>query len=97
LQHNNSVKELLSQHPVDWSGFSDLRLWVLVTASLAIEDDRISWYMDEICGAAVQLGISGWNDVVEVMKSVLWMGKTFRTRNDLLTEFFELSTVINEV
>ncbi|PMD44507.1 hypothetical protein L207DRAFT_525832 [Hyaloscypha variabilis F] len=96
-QHSNSVKELLSQHPVDWSGFSDLHLWVLVTTSFAIEDDKISWYMDEIRGAAVQLGISGWNDVVEVMKSVLWMGKTFRTRNDLLKDFFELSTVINEV
>jgi hypothetical protein len=96
-QHSNSVKELLSQHPVDWSGFSDLHLWVLVTTSFAIEDDKISGNMDEIRGAAVQLGISGWNDVVEVMKSVLWMGKTFRTRNDLLKDFFELSTVINEV
>ena len=93
-QHQNGVKELLVQYSVDWSEFLELRLWALVTASLAIENYEISWYIDEIRGTAGQMGISRWDDIIQVVMGVLWMGETFKTRNDVLKDLFELSTVI---
>ena len=95
-QHKNSVKELLFQHSIEWSGFLELRLWALVTASLAHKDDEISWYMDEIRHTAGQMGVSTWSDVIEVVRSVLWMEETFKTRSDMLKDVFELSAVIQE-
>ncbi|KAE9378251.1 hypothetical protein N431DRAFT_399808 [Stipitochalara longipes BDJ] len=94
-QHKNSVKEFLVQHPVDWSAFLELRLWVLFTASLADGDDEISWYIDEIRSTAIQLRLSSWNEVVEVIRSVFWIEEIFRTWNDTLKDPIELSTVID--
>lgn len=92
-QHRNSVKELLVKHPVDWRAFLELRLWVLLNAALAPEDDETSWYIGEITDTMVQMGISNWDDGVEVARSILWMGQTFKIRNDRLRQLFELSTV----
>ena len=93
-QHRNRVKQLLVQRLIDWSDFLELRLWVLLTAGLAAEDDETSWYIDEIKGTIVQMGLSGWNDGVEVVRSILWMEETFRIRSDRLKDLFELSAVL---
>jgi hypothetical protein len=92
-QHRNRVKELLVQRPIDWSAFLELRLWVLLTAGLAAEDAETSWYIDEIKGTIVQMRISGWNDGVAAVRSILWMEETFRIRSNRLKDLFELSTV----
>jgi hypothetical protein len=90
LQHKNKVKELLVQHLVDWSEFLELRLWVLLTASLAAEDEEISWYIEEIKGVMVLMELATWNEVVGVAKGILWMEETFKVRSDRLKELFEL-------
>lgn len=92
-QHRNRVKELLVQRPIDWSAFLELRLWVLLTAGLAAEDAETSWYIDEIKGTIVQMRISGWNDGVAAVRSILWMEETFRIRSNRLKDLFELSAV----
>jgi hypothetical protein len=92
-QHRNRVKELLVQYSIDWSSFLELRLWVLLTAGLASEDDEIPWYMDEIKGTMVQMRISGWNDGVEVVRSILWMETPFKINSDRLKDLLELSAV----
>jgi hypothetical protein len=94
LQHKTGVKKILVKHSVDWSAFLGLRLWVLATASLAVEDYEISWYIDEMRDTAVQMGISKWSDIVEVVRSVLWMEETFKTRNDMLQNLLDLSTLV---
>lgn len=90
-QHKNKVKDLLVQHPIDWPEFLELRLWVLLTASLAAEDEEISWYIEEIKGVMVQMEISTWNEVVGVAKSIFWMGETFKIQSDILGILLELS------
>ncbi|TVY13364.1 putative oxidoreductase [Lachnellula arida] len=92
-QHRNGVKELLLRHPVDWSAFLELRLWVLLTACLAAEEDGLSWYVVQIKDTMVRMGISGWDEGVEVARSILWMEETFRSRSDRVRDLFELSTV----
>lgn len=92
-QHRNKVKELLVQHPVDWSEFLELRLWVLVISGLAAEGDETPWYIDEIRDTMVQMRIIGWNDAVEVMRSIIWMGETLRTRLERLQEVLQLPVV----
>lgn len=92
-QHRYGVKELLLQHPVDWSANLDLRLWVLITACLAAEEDELSWYIVQIKDTMVPMGISGWAEGVEVARSILWMEETFRERSDRVRDLFELSAV----
>jgi hypothetical protein len=83
-QHKNGVKEFLVQHPIDWSKFLEIRLWVLLTASLAAEDEETLWYIGEVKNIVVQMKISDWNEVVGVAKGILWMEETFRMRSDRL-------------
>ena len=64
----------------------------MLTASPATEGDETSWYVDEINGTVVQMGIVGWNDVVEVARGVLWMEETFRIRSERLRTLFESLT-----
>jgi hypothetical protein len=88
-QHKTSVKELLVQYPDDWSPFLELRLWVLMIGGRAFEDNEASWYREEIRGTMVQMGMDAWDEGVEVVKSILWMEKTFRVKMDVLRELFE--------
>ena len=92
-QHRSRVKDLLVQCPVDWSAFLELRLWVLLTAGLAADDDESLWYINEIKCIMVEMRISRWDDVVEVVRSILWMGETFRVSSDRPKGLFELSAV----
>ena len=64
-----------------------------LTTGLATKDDEISWYIDEIKGIIVRMRISGWNDGVEVARSILWMEDTFRIRSNRLKDLFNLSAV----
>jgi len=88
-QHKNKVEELLLRHKIEWSGFLDLQLWVLLTASLAAEHQETLWYITEMKAIMVQMGLSGWDEIVGAAKNVLWMGESFKIRIDELKEVFE--------
>lgn len=88
-QHKDKVKELLLKHKIDWSEFWELKLWVLLAASLATENEETSWYITEIKEVTVQMKISGWSEVIGAARSILWMGETFRAQSDRLRRLFE--------
>jgi hypothetical protein len=68
-------------------------VWVLVTAGLATEYDETSWYIDEIKGTMVKLRMTMWNEAIVAMRSILWIGETFKVRNSTVKNLFELSAV----
>jgi hypothetical protein len=90
-EHRNRVKELFIQHPIDWSDFLELRLWILFTSSLAAEDHELSWYIANIETTVVQMTIYGWKESIEVVRGILWMEQAFQVRNDTLKDTLELS------
>lgn len=85
-KQRDRLKEFLIQHRTGQSDFLELHLWVLLIAVLAAKDHETSWYIDEIKSTMAQMGISEWNDGVEVARNILWMDNTFRTRSEMVKD-----------
>lgn len=67
------VMKLLIRHPVAWSFFLDLRLWVLVIGGLVAEHELRAWHIDEISSTMEQLGLTSWNAAHSIIKRILWV------------------------
>ncbi|KAI7970737.1 hypothetical protein EIK77_007917 [Talaromyces pinophilus] len=89
-EHKTLLKELLVQHEIDWTPYLKLRLWVLAIASLAADGEEVQWYVHEICGTTTQLGLLDWDEVLDILRQILWMGETFKNEEKSIRERFEL-------
>ncbi|PCG99744.1 Hypothetical protein PENO1_051540 [Penicillium occitanis (nom. inval.)] len=77
-------------HEIDWTPYLKLRLWVLAIASLAADGEEVQWYVHEICGTTTQLGLLDWDEVLDILRQILWMGETFKNEEKSIRERFEL-------
>lgn len=89
-EHKTLLKELLVQHEIDWTPYLKLRLWVLAIAALAADGEEVQWYVHEICGTTTQLGLLDWDEVLDILRQILWMGETFKNEEKSIRERFEL-------
>ncbi|KUL89219.1 hypothetical protein ZTR_03658 [Talaromyces verruculosus] len=78
-------------HVIDWTPYLKLRLWVLAIAALAADGEEVQWYVHEICGTATQLGFLEWDEVLDVLRQILWMGETFKNEENSIRERFGLA------
>lgn len=90
IEHKNLVKELILRHEVDWAPYLELRLWVLAIAALAADGRDVQWYIDEMSGTATQMGLLDWDEVLDILRQILWMGDTFKSEEHTIRERFEL-------
>lgn len=58
---------------MNWFPFLDLKLWVLVISGLVSVGEERSWYIAEIRGVMVELGLSRTCEMMEVVRGIVWV------------------------
>jgi hypothetical protein len=74
-RHRQKIREFLLRHPVNWSPFSDLHLWILVVCAVEQHHATVEWlwYLGEIKKLMLQLGLSDSSTVMNVVKRFIWI------------------------
>jgi hypothetical protein len=62
---------------IDWSGIEDLRLWILVISALDETGESRMYLVDQIRLVIGSLGLAHWDEVVQRVAEVAWMGSRF--------------------
>jgi hypothetical protein len=72
-RYRSRIMNLLIKFPVPWFPFHSLRLWVLSIAGLVSVGKEREWYIGEILNTMEQLGIASWNEVLMIVKAIVWV------------------------
>lgn len=61
----------------DWSGFGELRLWVLTVLAVVGVGEMVGrdWYVRKIGGTMGDLGLGAWEDALGILKGGNWVGQ----------------------
>jgi hypothetical protein len=78
---------------IDWSGIEDLRLWILVISALDETGESRMYLVDQIRLVIGSLGLAHWDEVVQRVAEVAWMGSRFSEMSTRLEQdvFFDPS------
>lgn len=60
--------------PVSWHSSPELLLWILVLGGIAAQNtEERPWFINTINGAAGMAAVSSWEELKQVMTTVMWM------------------------
>ncbi|KAF2672871.1 hypothetical protein BT63DRAFT_138760 [Microthyrium microscopicum] len=79
------LSQFLTQVAVDWSSFMDLHLWVLMIGALAEKNGRL-WYVSEISATMREMGLIKWDDLLDVVKDIIWINEILDEDAEMLRE-----------
>jgi hypothetical protein len=71
--NSGKISKLLQFHPLDWSQFLDVRLWILVISALAEVGEERRWFVSEVTYTMINLGVQTWNQALHILKSIVWI------------------------
>lgn len=82
---------------IDWSGLEDLRLWILVISALDETGEARTYLVDHIRQLSGTLGLTGWNQIIQRVGEVAWMGRGSTSMSTRLEQdvFFDPSLVFH--
>jgi hypothetical protein len=78
---------------LDWSGLEDLRLWILVVSALDEIGEPRTYLVDQIRRVSGGLGLTTWEEIVQRVSEVAWIGSRFSQMSTRLEQdvFFDPS------
>lgn len=60
--------------PASWHSSPELLLWILVLGGIAAQNtEERPWFINTINGAAGMAAVSSWEELKQVMTTVMWM------------------------
>lgn len=61
-----------------WNGCEELKLWLLVSATLVEKEVTRRWFVDEIVRTMSRQSLSDWDGLVAALQKVAWMDRVFK-------------------
>lgn len=83
--------EYLSSTVVDWGGFEEMELWVLMTFAINSTSSRRKVYLIRIVQLMIRLGVKTWEQLIVGLSEILWLNSVVVEEGNLLKKELEES------